>query len=56
MKSIKVLQNFKYQGSYYYENTILKPTLENFGMIKILNEKGFIEPLTPTELEEIKKI
>ena len=55
MKPIKVIKNGKYQNIYIYENDILEPTKENFEMIKVLNEKGFIEPLTLKEINEIEK-
>lgn len=56
MKPIRVIKNGKYQNIYIYENDIIEPTKENFEMIKILNEKGFIEPLTLKEINEIEKI
>lgn len=55
MKPIKVIKNGKYYEKYVYENDIIEPTKENFEMIKVLNEKGFIEPLTLREIDEIKK-
>lgn len=55
MKPIKVIKNGKYQSTYIYANDILEPTKENFEMIKVLNEKGFIEPLTLKEINEIEK-
>lgn len=55
MKPIKVIKDGKYQNTYIYENDILEPTKENFEMIKVLNEKGFIEPLTLKEINEIEK-
>lgn len=55
MKPIKVVKNGKYQSTYIYESDILEPTKENFEMIKVLNEKGFIEPLTLKEINEIEK-
>ena len=56
MKPIRVIKNGKYQNIYIYENDIIEPTKENLEMIKILNEKGFIEPLTLKEINEIEKI
>ena len=56
MKPIRVIKNGKYQNIYIYENDIIEPTKENFEMIKVLNEKGFIEPLTLKEINEIEKI
>lgn len=55
MKPIRVIKNGKYQNIYIYENDIIEPTKENFEMIKILNEKGFIESLTLKEINEIEK-
>ena len=55
MKPIRVIKNGKYQNIYIYENDIIEPTKENFEMIKLLNEKGFIEPLTLKEINEIEK-
>lgn len=55
MKPIKVIKNGKYCGKYIYENDTIEPTKENFEMIKVLNEKGFIEPLTLKEINEIEK-
>lgn len=56
MKPIKVVKNGKYKSVYIYENDVIEPIKENFEMIKILNEKGFIEPLTLKEINEIEKI
>ena len=56
MKPIRVIKNGKYQNIYIYENDIIEPTKENFEMIKLSNEKGFIEPLTLKEINEIEKI
>lgn len=56
MKPIKVIKDGKYHDIYIYKNDILEPTKENFEMIKILNEKGFIEPLTLREINEIQKL
>lgn len=55
MKPIKVIENGKYQDKYIYKDDIIEPTKEKFEMIKILNEKGFIEPLTLKEINEIEK-
>lgn len=55
MKPIKVIKNGKYQDIYIYKNDIIEPTKDNFEMIKVLNEKGFIEPLTLKEIQEIGK-
>lgn len=55
MKPIKVIENGKYQDKYIYKDDIIEPTKENFEMIKILNKKGFIEPLTLKEINEIEK-
>lgn len=55
MKTIKVVKNGNYKGKYIFKNDIIEPTKENFEMIKILNEKGFIEPLTLQEINEIEK-
>lgn len=55
MKPIKVIENGKYQDKYIYKDDIIEPTEENFEMIKILNKKGFIEPLTLKEINEIEK-
>lgn len=55
MKPIKVVKNGKYKSVYIYENDVIEPIKENFEMIKILNEKGFIEPLTLKEINEIEK-
>ena len=55
MKPIKVIKNVKYQDIYIYKNDIIEPTKVNFEMIKVLNEKGFIEPLTLKEIQEIGK-
>lgn len=55
MKPIRVKKNGKYKNKYIYENDIIEPTEENFEMIKILNEKGFIDPLTLREINEIEK-
>ena len=55
MKAIKVVKNGNYKGKYIFKNDIIEPTKENFEMIKILNEKGFIEHLTLQEINEIEK-
>ncbi len=55
MKPIKVIENGKYQNIYIYKNDIIEPTKENFEMIKVLNQNGFIEPLTLKEINEIEK-
>ena len=55
MKPIRVIKNGKYQNIYIYENDIIEPIKENFEMIKLLNEKGFVEPLTLKEINEIEK-
>lgn len=55
MKTIKVVKNGNYKGKYIFKNDIIEPAKENFEMIKILNEKGFIEPLTLQEINEIEK-
>lgn len=55
MKPIKVIKNGKYQNIYIYKDDIIEPTKQNFEMIKLLNEKGFIEPLTLKEINEIEK-
>ena len=54
MKTIKVVKNGNYKGKYIFKNDIIEPTKENFEMIKILNEKGFIEPLNLQEINEIE--
>lgn len=56
MKPIKVIKDGKYHNTYIYKDDILEPTKENFEMIKILNEKGFIEPLTLREINEIQEL
>lgn len=55
MKPIKCIKDFTYNEKYYFKNDIIEPTKDNFEMIKKLNEKGFIEPLTLKELFEIKE-
>ena len=55
MKTIKVVKNGNYKSKYIFKNDMIEPTKENFEMIKILNEKGFIEPLTLQEINEIEK-
>jgi hypothetical protein len=55
MKTIKVVKNGNYKGKYIFKNDIIEPTKENFEMIKILNEKGFIEPLNLQEINEIER-
>ena len=55
MKPIKCIKDFTYNEKYYFKNDIIAPTEDNFEMIKKLNEKGFIEPLTLKELFEIKE-
>lgn len=55
MKTIKVVKNGNYKGKYIFKNDIIEPTKENIEMIKILNEKGFIEPLNLQEINEIER-
>lgn len=55
MKTIKVVKNGNYKGKYIFKNDIIESTKENFEMIKILNEKGFIEPLNLQEINEIER-
>lgn len=55
MKIIKVVKNGNYKGKYIFKDDIIEPTKENIEMIKILNEKGFIEPLTLQEINEIER-
>ena len=55
MKPIKCIKDFTYESRYYFKNDIIEPKEDNIEMIKDLNEKGFIEPLTLKELFEIEK-
>lgn len=55
MKPIEIIKNGKYHNTYIYANDIIEPTKENIEMIKVLNEKGFIKPLTLKEINEIEK-
>ena len=55
MKPIKNKKDFTYKGKYYFKDDIIEPISENIEMIKFLNEKGFIEPLTLKEINEMEK-
>lgn len=54
MKLIEVSIDCKYKNKYLDKGDIIEPTKENLEMIEILNNGGFIKPLTRKELEEIK--
>ena len=54
MKLIEVSIDCKYKNKYWDKGDIIEPTKENLEMIEILNNGGFIKPLTRKELEELK--
>lgn len=54
MKLIEVSIDCKYKNKYLDKGDIIEPTKENLEMIEILNNGGFIKPLTRKELEELK--
>jgi len=53
MKQIVANKNFTLNGKYYETNDEVK--VDNFEQVKMLNEKGFIKPLTRKELENFLK-
>lgn len=53
MKSIKAKKNFEIGGKYFFENDEVH--INNISIIKTLNEKGFIEPLTLKEIIQLEK-
>ena len=57
MKVIKATQSFTYNGNYYEKNDVVN--IKNVKDLVRLNENGFIEPLTPKDIQnfanEIKK-
>lgn len=55
MKPIKLIKNCTFGKKYYYKDDVIEPNKDNLEMIKILNQKGFIIPLTLKEIEEIEK-
>lgn len=54
MKLIEVSIDCKYKNKYLDKGDIIEPTKENLEMIEILNNGGFIKPLTRKELEKLK--
>ena len=55
MKAIKLIKDCTYGGKYLFKNDIIEPNRNNLEMIKKLNTKGFIEPLTLKDIQEIEK-
>lgn len=55
MKAIKLIKDCTYGGKYLFKNDIIEPNRNNLEMIKELNIKGFIEPLTLKDIQEIEK-
>ena len=55
MKPIKIKLDCKYKNIYLYAGDIVEPIEKNWEMIEVLNQGGFIEPLTRREIEEMKK-
>ena len=55
MKPIKLIKDCTFGKNYYYKDDVIEPNKDNLEMIKILNRKGFIIPLTLKEIEEIEK-
>lgn len=53
MKSIKAKKDFEIGGKYFFANE--EVDLKDVSIIKTLNEKGFIEPLTLKELIQLEK-
>lgn len=53
MKSIKAKKDFEIGGKYFFTNE--EVDLKDISIIKTLNEKGFIEPLTLKELIQLEK-
>lgn len=53
MKSIKAIKNFSLKGVFYEKGNEVK--VENIKDLVILNEKGFINPLTAKDLQDYKK-
>lgn len=55
MKAIKLIKDCTYGDKYLFKNDIIEPNRNNLEMIKELNTKGFIEPLTLKDIQEIEK-
>lgn len=55
MKAIKLIKDCTYGGKYLFKNDIIEPNRNNLEMVKELNIKGFIEPLTLKDIQEIEK-
>ena len=55
MKLIEVSIDCKYKDKYLDKGDIIEPTKENLEMIDILNQGGFINPLSRKEMDKIKK-
>ena len=49
MKTIKAIKNFSLNGVFYEPNDEVKVVSKE--QLITLNEKGFIEPLTPKEIQ-----
>lgn len=55
MKQIEISITCTYKGKYLDKGEVIEPTKDNIEMIELLNERGFIKPLSRKDLEEIKK-
>ena len=53
MKTIKAIQSFSVNGIYYEKGDEVEVT--NLKDLVVMNEKGFIEPLTAKDLQNFKK-
>ena len=54
MKPIKIKRDFTMNNEYYFKGDTLERNLTYEQIVK-LNEKGYIEPLSIKDLQEIKK-
>lgn len=53
MKKIKFKEICTLKGKEYQKGDTFKPSLDDMSLIIRLNEKGFIEPLTESDLKDI---
>ena len=53
MKSVKALKEFSLNGIYYEEGNEVKISTKE--QLVTLIEKGFIEPLTPKQIQDFEK-
>lgn len=55
MKQIEITKTCTYKNKYLDQGQVIEPTKDNIEMIELLNERGFIKPLSRKDLDEIKR-